>query len=92
MVVYSVMYITYIYTCTKGTVCMCTMYSSVQCGAYTHTYKHVLKVQCVHVHQQCLVVHIYTLYKYIHALKMHVCTSVKYGSAQCDMYTHTYMS
>ena len=33
-----------------------------------------------------------TLYKYIHALKMHVCTSVKYGSAQCDMYTHTYMS
>ena len=56
MVVYSVMYITYIYTCTKGTVCMCTMYSSVQCGAYTHTctYIHVLTVQCVCV--QCIVV------------------------------------
>ena len=33
----------------------------------------------------------YTLYKYIHALKVHVRTSAKYGSAQCDMYTHTYM-
>ena len=47
----------YIYACTKGTVCMCTMYSSVQCGAYTHTYIHVLKVECVRVHQQCMVVH-----------------------------------
>ena len=51
----------YIYTCTKGTVCTCTstMYGSVQCDAYTHTYIHVLKGQCVHVHvhQQCMVVY-----------------------------------
>ena len=28
---------TYIYTCTEGT-CASTMYGSVQCDAYTHTY------------------------------------------------------
>ena len=71
------------------------MYGSVQCDAYTDTCIHVLKVQCVRVHQQCMVVHsvmckhvqcmvvqcdVYTLYKYIHVLNEGTCTSTMYGS------------
>ena len=35
----------YIHTCTEG-MCTSTMYGSVQCDAYTHTYIHVLKCTC----------------------------------------------
>ena len=84
-----------VYTCTKGTVCTCTstMYGSAQCDVYTHTYIHVLKVQCVRVHQQCMVVTKCT-YTYIYTCTkgtVCTCTSTMYGSVQCDVYTHTYI-
>ena len=85
----------YIYTCTKGTVCTCTsaMYGSVQCNAYTCTYIHVLKVQCVRVHLQCMVVYS-VMHIHIHTCTkgtVCTCTSAMYGSVQCNAYTHTYM-
>ena len=58
------------------------MYGSVHCDAYTDACIHVLKVQCVRVHQRCMVVHS-VMCKHVQCMVVH--------SVMCIHYTNTYM-